>query len=329
MRCRQSMYPVPITTQYGQEISGKHRYAFNSLGYRSEEFNPDAHFHIGVVGASNTLGIGLDYFDTYAYKFRMFIAAALGLDDGEICLANLSVAGGSNDYCARTILRQLPTYRPDLFIYDLAEVPRMELLEADGVRSIQLHGQDEASLAFLDLYTVETGAANLMRNVLIAQNALVSNNVPYIILNGTARLGDLEAVVASRGMYEAMDTTKMLQHDYIHLMHDESASCGHLGAASHTALAIELLDFYTNRIVVEESRKQQLAALSERLKQDSDDWQQVVGHLRVARIDPARLAPRGRITRSILRCVPHRIRQRMHAWCRRSGSSICSRLARF
>src|ERR1044072_3782329 len=81
-------------------------YRFNSLGYRSAEFDPTARLKIFVSGCSYTFGLGVR------------------LDRAN--LQNFSQIGASNGYIARTIIRQCDRVRPDLAVIAFTHRERTE-----------------------------------------------------------------------------------------------------------------------------------------------------------------------------------------------------------
>src|SRR4051812_27827148 len=96
-----------ILTKYDTDQSGTKTYRFNSLGFRGEEFNPDARKHIFCCGCSYLVGVGLDYEETVLSHFKRAYANAWRLREQDVNLLNFSMASASNDYIARTLVSQI------------------------------------------------------------------------------------------------------------------------------------------------------------------------------------------------------------------------------
>ncbi len=110
----------------GGDRSGTVSYRFNSLGFRCEEFDPDARRRVFVCGCSFTIGEGLAVEEAWPSVFARLYAAAHGLDRREVSLMNFSQSGASNDYIARTLLAQVGAERPDLVLALFSEPSRVE-----------------------------------------------------------------------------------------------------------------------------------------------------------------------------------------------------------
>lgn len=123
--------------RYGVDKSGTRAYRFNSLGFRCEEFRPEALRKIYVCGCSYSLGTGLDVEETWPEQFKRYYAAHAAVGQEDICLMNFSQGGSSNRYVSRTLLEQATKCSPDLVIAQFSHVERTEfLLEGDSVTSM-------------------------------------------------------------------------------------------------------------------------------------------------------------------------------------------------
>jgi len=67
---------VPNTTNNCCSIdtSRSVNYRYNSLGFRGEDYNPDAKFHIFLCGASEDFGAGLEEQDIWGHQFKLSFA---------------------------------------------------------------------------------------------------------------------------------------------------------------------------------------------------------------------------------------------------------------
>ncbi len=117
-----------IKTTIGMDSTGTIQYKFNSLGYRSEEFNPKAKKYIYAVGCSHTLGTGIEYTNTYAYQFKRKIAQQFGLAEEEINLMNFSVGGTSNAAIVHTAIAQCNAYKPNILLCSFTHKSNQEIL---------------------------------------------------------------------------------------------------------------------------------------------------------------------------------------------------------
>lgn len=127
---------------YGRDLSERKTYAFNSLGFRGEEFRSDAARKLYVCGCSYTFGVGLDLEESWPYLFRGDYARRAGLDERDVCLMNFSQGGASNAYIVRTLISQAAAHKPDLLIAHLTYYRRCEyyLLLEGGDESTQYMG---------------------------------------------------------------------------------------------------------------------------------------------------------------------------------------------
>jgi len=117
----------------GTDLSGKVAYRYNSLGYRGEEFNPNADFHIFVFGASEGFGCGVDENRVWCNQFRRRMARHLNIRPDAINLLNFSMNGGSTDYITRSLVSQLNLFKPDVVLVGLGNRRRAELFPEQGV----------------------------------------------------------------------------------------------------------------------------------------------------------------------------------------------------
>lgn len=132
---------------YGDDISATVAYRFNTYGFRSDDFNPDAACKVYVCGASDTFGTGIDYAATWPAVVAGFIAAAKTVARDDVCLLNFSEGGCSNRYISRTLVQQCEMYRPDLVIAHFTYLTRSETLLSEEVRECLFSDDNGAELA--------------------------------------------------------------------------------------------------------------------------------------------------------------------------------------
>ncbi|MFO1030914.1 MAG: hypothetical protein U1F60_07545 [Planctomycetota bacterium] len=106
--------------------SNQTRYRFNSLGFRSDEFDPSATHQVFAFGDSHTFGVGLDYATCWPVRFVAHWRAERGLEPAAVCLQNLADPGASNAGIARAVVTQCHAVRPDLAVVMFAPFRRTE-----------------------------------------------------------------------------------------------------------------------------------------------------------------------------------------------------------
>jgi hypothetical protein len=114
---------------YGLDESKTKTYYFNSLGFRSEEFDPASHVKLFVCGCSNSFGTGLEFEESWAFLFKQKLAEQRGLAESSVNLLNFSQGGASNDYITRTLIEQCARVRPDVIVAGFTHMDRFELLD--------------------------------------------------------------------------------------------------------------------------------------------------------------------------------------------------------
>jgi hypothetical protein len=114
---------------YGADRTKKITYHFNSLGFRGEEFDPQAQLKLFVCGCSFTFGTGLEIEDSWAFRLKQKLAEHRGLAVSSANLSNFSQGGASNDYITRTLIEQSARVRPDVIVAGFTHMSRFELLD--------------------------------------------------------------------------------------------------------------------------------------------------------------------------------------------------------
>ena len=111
---------------YGHDVSRTKTYHFNSLGFRGEEFNPDADFKLFVAGSSYAFGPGIDLEETWAYQLSQRIMESQSLPAQAMSLVNFSEGGASNNYTARMAVTQCSKVKPSLLVTEFVFKNRSE-----------------------------------------------------------------------------------------------------------------------------------------------------------------------------------------------------------
>jgi hypothetical protein len=159
-------------------FSDKWEYQFNELGYRGESYDPSADFTLAVIGCSVSVGVGVPLEYTWGSRLAGKIKEHLGLK--RVSCLNFSQSGCSNDYIARTTLRQFSAKKPTMAVILFTRMMRRELLRGDSILTFGTWTVNEDPLlqSLLDCYTNEEAAANLVKNVLLVSNYCALNNIP-------------------------------------------------------------------------------------------------------------------------------------------------------
>jgi hypothetical protein len=136
-RAREHFGPSPgrhTIRSYGLDTSGRISYAFNSLGFRGEEFDPKSKAKLFTCGCSYAFGTGVAADATWVALFARRYATHFGLGHGELCAMNFSQGGCSNGYIARTLISQSAAVAPDLLVAHFTHCDRTEyFLEGDAL----------------------------------------------------------------------------------------------------------------------------------------------------------------------------------------------------
>jgi hypothetical protein len=212
---------------YDDGGSNTNTYCFNSLGFRGEEFDPDAPIKLFVCGCSLTFGIGLELEQSWAFLFKQKLAEHRDLAPSQVNLLNFSEAGASNDYITRTLIEQSARVRPDLVIAGFSQMHRFELVdESMSFRFNPLMLQEYASAGgkfaemakhaeFLYLGTDEIQRKmRMIKNVLLLQCFCQSRDIPFIFLFFESLMRtDLPSALSTpmtRSLYEEIDFDQLV-----------------------------------------------------------------------------------------------------------------------
>jgi|GEM_PF-5020454 len=158
-------------------------YTFNSLGYRSEEYNPKAKKHIFVCGCSYTFGVGLDIEETWPSIFKEIYSKDYQYKSGDVNILNFSVPDHSNDYITRILIDQANRVKPNMIIANFTHSNRTEYIDGDKVSYIFPESAQFSSDAqnYYSYYTDELGFINTVKNMLLLQFFCRTNNIALMI----------------------------------------------------------------------------------------------------------------------------------------------------
>lgn len=206
-------------TAYQTFAQDRSTYDFNSLGFRGEEFDPEAEVKLFVCGCSFTFGIGLELEETWPFLLKQRLAAHRDLAASSVNLLNFSEAGASNDYIARTLIEQSTRVRPDLIVAGFTKTVRFELLDEEMtfrfnppvLQKYSSAGGKFAEMArrmeFVFLGTDEIQEKlRTVKNMLLLQYFSQSRSIPFLVLPFWGE--DLTPVLSTpmtRPLYEEID----------------------------------------------------------------------------------------------------------------------------
>jgi len=224
-------------------------YRYNSLGFRGEEFRPEAKFRVAAFGCSIAFGMGLDMEETFLHKLKLHIANSLGFTPDEVNLMVFAVGGHSNDFALRTVLNYAVEVKPDLVIYNLVAMPRTELISRDGARNLNVGAitaenidfiDDDKLLAFFDLYEPEYGFVNAAKNIVLAQLYLQRAGIPSLVVNGTVNVEQFRNHSMCADYIRQLDFDNYIEHSFIKHKADLAADDNHAGAITNSAIALHI-----------------------------------------------------------------------------------------
>jgi hypothetical protein len=265
-----------VTTQrHSSDMSGSVTYAFNSCGFRGDEYDPDAAVKIFVAGCSYTFGLGLNLDDTWPAQFKRLYCAKFGCALDSVNVQNFAECGISNDGITRTLISQGAAVAPDLLLATFTHRDRSEVpidgrtfklgtwvhddiaraLEAqqsrahgwwDGFDATVFDRLAEISTYYFLYYSKEIGLINLIRNVLLLQFFCEARRIAYVFAldataldpatsDGIAGLRPLRDLINGRRVFPAT-----IADDTV----DRAADGRHPGPVSNRRFAERLFRFF-------------------------------------------------------------------------------------
>jgi hypothetical protein len=239
------------TTTYRTDQSNTVSYYFNSLGFRGEEFAPDAPVKLFVSGCSNSFGVGVELEESWPFLFKQKLAEQRGLPASSVNLMNFSQGGASPDYVTRTLLEQSARVRPDVIVAGFPHMVRFELLDETTayhlgpvkLEELERAGVDEVKrrAEFLTLGTDEIQQKlQKIKNVLLLQYFCRSHDIPYVFFFfqqwHSQDLPDALSVPSFQPLYEQVDFSALIPIKR-GLLVDRAADRMHPGPRTQETLA--------------------------------------------------------------------------------------------
>lgn len=178
----------PDSRQKIQELGYLHRvisYAFNSHGFRTEEFGID--IDMVCFGCSNTMGTGVHVEDTWPKQ----VQSLTGLQ-----VANLGHAGSSNDTAFRFASHYLHQLRPRYAVWLQTDKHRLELIDESVPATLNILASDTCNPCANDVF-IKTWFAydqnqylNLEKNTLAFKKICQSLSIDYKIISRDGIVSD-------------------------------------------------------------------------------------------------------------------------------------------
>jgi hypothetical protein len=253
------------TDRHEGDQSGTVVYEFNSLGFRGQEFDPDAKLKIFVFGESQAFGTGLPLADTWPSQVAHRIADKVGIESSQVCVMNFAEPGISNAAIARSVITQCEGVRPDFVLVQFAYVDRCEVL-VDGLPSrvgtwlLDEGAQQQLgdlppgdfrehvkrrlarSKAYFDFADAETWVLDSVKDILLVQYYLASKSIDgFAVCDGSRHIFEKRWIEhpVNGPLISQINRTFLsgLSLDSLAKPEDLAADGSHLGAAAHTRLA--------------------------------------------------------------------------------------------
>ena len=229
---------------FGLDESSSEVRPLNSLGYRGEEFEPDAPVKLFVCGCSNTFGLGVELEESWPFLFKQKLAQQHGLPESSVNLMNFSEIGASNDYISRTLIEQSARVRPDVIVAGFTYTARFELLDRAsqvgfGPWRVKQDHPDElakrAKYLFLGTDTTQE-QVRMIKNVLLLQYFCRSRDIPFVFLFFQP-LTHAELPAALLRLFEETDLESSASVALDITRVDRAADGQHPGPRSHVLMA--------------------------------------------------------------------------------------------
>lgn len=188
------------SSTFDSDLSGRHVYRFNSLGFRSDEFLVEKPFRAFIFGESDAFGLGVNFDDIWTVRVARAKAAEAGFSCAETCIMNFADSGASNAAIARTLVSQCAAVRPDLVLVQFAKDSRVELLYGES---------NDAGRPYEEFYSEEQGLYQTLLDALLMQEFARNRGLQAIAIAndvgrfrsgqvlGDPRLGPLAASLGS------------------------------------------------------------------------------------------------------------------------------------
>jgi hypothetical protein len=226
-------------------------YDFNSLGFRGEEFDPEAQMKLFVCGDSFTFGIGVELEESWSFLLKQRLAAHRDLAASSVNLLNFSEAGASNDYIARTLIEQSSQVLPDLIVAGFTHMNRFELLDEEMTfrfnppvleKYASAGGKFAEMAKRMEFIFLGTDAiqekVRAIKNMLLLQYFSQSRNIPFIFLFFWSKdLASSLSTPMTRPLYEEIDHDLVVPFTRGTTQVDRAGDGVHPGPRTHESIA--------------------------------------------------------------------------------------------
>jgi hypothetical protein len=159
-------------------INTKVEYSFNSHGFRSDEFVPDAPA-IMCLGASIVLGTAVPYENTWPFLLQK---------KHNMLNYNLGISGGSNDTAFRIGSHYIPQLKPNLAIFVNTYTWRLDLITDEKFHTFydMRHSCPEKYRPYYKewILTLENGELNYLKNKLALFEICHQEKIPIVEIDG-------------------------------------------------------------------------------------------------------------------------------------------------
>jgi len=230
-------------------------YWFNSLGYRSEEFQPCTDLKVFVCGCSHAFGYGLSVEDSWPHRV---MSSLIGRRRPPVTgnLQNFSQIGASNQYILRTMLQQCGSFAPDLAIVSFTYANRTEYFDGAKILNIgpwsltdadrAIHGLNSPGVRYYSAYSDTLGNLEVIKSMLLLQAFFVNRRIPYIFLwveVGVLNDPKVTENIELSALAKLVDRTKVFPLSIKDPSIWVDTVLGHPGPISHSRYASAITDF--------------------------------------------------------------------------------------
>ena len=237
-------------------------YEFNSLGFRGTEYDDGAALRVFVCGCSYAFGMEVSVGASWPVVFTRLAALRLGIAVEDSHLQNFSQVGASNNYVARTLVKQCHLASPTLAIAAFTHNSRVEYLDGQTIRNLGFWNidpengfpepPDSPGARFFRQYSEPDGIKNLLMNMVWFQSAMINRGIPYIMLwIDIDRLHKPQVTSAPvlSDLYAVLDQSRLSRLSIRqHPVHVDSVE-GHPGPQSHERFATALVAEFANELL--------------------------------------------------------------------------------
>ena len=151
-------------------------YEFNSLGYRSVEFEDLDTFKVCSYGCSYTFGLGIRQEDTWPEQFKQLLGAV----KGEVTNFNFGLPATSADFIARMIHSSIPVINPNLVLVLFPFYGRSEYFEPDGSMR-KRYPNNKLDKEYYEIWgNHHDFRNNFMKNFFFIKYFLELHNIPWL-----------------------------------------------------------------------------------------------------------------------------------------------------